>query len=442
MTQQLREAISLLQLSNLDLATYVSQFLEQNPFLEWQQEMESTSQSLEGNTSDEHTYFEEALFGDRGGAASKYSDEGDEREIIIPHKKSLHDHLLEQLHSIFLSPLEKAIGTYIIYNINERGYLDLPLENVVKTLNCSYRMAEDVLGLIQQFDPSGIGATSLPFCLKTQLKDKNKLTPRLEKILDHVEDLPRLGIIDFAKKIGLRKEDVGGDLKILRQCDPFPGLAYAFESPQTLIPDVYVNLEEDEIQVMINPSYSPQPIFHKDYYTAMKSKTKKIEELQAIQGYYNQATWLLNALEQRRQTLLNVTREIVFAQKDFFLKGIHCLKPMIFQDIAQAVGVHESTISRIVQNKHLATEKGVFPFRYFFATGFQSRTQEHSAQYIKSMIQGLIDAEDSHKPLSDDVIVQIFKKKGVEIARRTVAKYRMALHIPSSSERKRLNLCL
>lgn len=441
MTQQLREAISLLQLSNLDLCTYVSNFLEQNPFLEWDQDFERHTESLEEKAPDEDAYFKDSLFGDRNQASSQSKDDGEERELVIPQKKGLHEYLLEQLHSIFLSPIERAIGTYIIYNINERGYLELSLEDITERLKCSFRTASDVLSLIQEFDPSGVGATSLVGCLKVQLQDQKKLTPRLEKILEILSELPQLGFQPFAKKLKIREEDLVSDLKVLRQCDPFPGLSYAFEAPQTLIPDVYVKRHGEELMVTVNPSYLPRPSLQKNYYEDVKERTRDKSSLQTIQGYYNQATWLMNALEQRRETLIKVSQEIVSEQKEFFLKGIHCLKPMIFQDIAERVGVHESTISRIVQNKYLATEKGIFPFKYFFATGFQSRTQEHSAQYIKSMMRGLIEAESRAKPLSDDTIVQVFQKKGVTIARRTIAKYRIAMGIPSSSERKRLKTC-
>ncbi|WP_428247719.1 RNA polymerase factor sigma-54 [Ferrovibrio sp.] len=494
MTPQLQQAIKLLQLSNIELTAYVEQELERNPLLE--------RQDGEGGGEDARDAFDvaeaggdparldldgdasvvsareamdvEADGGDSGADAYSYGGEGgglgpsdsyisgrggDMRfedgesslEQTLSEDLSLRAHVEEQWRLIPASPAERLIGQALIDSLDEAGYITESLADLADRLGTPPDAVEAVLAKLQQIEPAGLFARSLKECLGLQLRERNRLDPAIQALLDNLEMLAKRDIAGLLKICGVDQEDLTDMIKEIRALNPKPGLVFGGEPVQTLIPDVYVRRGSDGgWLVELNNDTLPRVLVNTRYYTKVaRSKPDaknpaKGEREKATKNYLseclNSANWLVKSLDQRAQTILKVASEIVRQQEAFLRLGIDHLKPLNLKAVAEAIEMHESTVSRVTSNKTMATPRGIFEMKYFFTAsiGATDGGDSFSAEAIRHRIKDLIDAESADDVLSDDKIVEILAGKGVDIARRTVAKYREAMNIPSSVERRRL----
>jgi len=474
-TPQLQQAIKLLQLSRLELSTLVQTELLENPVLEDLEEAEAEINEEDAKKAEGEKH-EEAKMEDRGhdhssdeigerdgefkepvdfdwenyiGAynaadydAGEYEsiDEGQTFENILSQTESLQDHLLWQLYMIKMAPEEKEIGTEIIGNINDDGYLQVNLEEISERCKVNLPQAEAVLTKIQEFDPAGVAARDLQECLLLQAKQLDKETPLLTTLIqDHLTDLEhhKYGVI--AKKLDLPEATIEEMAQVIASLDPKPGRPFSQEAPQYITPDVYVQKEGDKYEVLLNEDGMPKLRISNFYRrTLMKGSAASEQTKNYVQDRLRSALWLIKSIHQRQRTLYRVTKSIVKYQKDFFDKGISRLKPLVLRDVAEDIGMHESTVSRVTTNKYMHTPRGIFELKFFFNTGLQQLEGGGIAsEAVKAKIDKLIAEEDSKSPLSDQAIAEILKKHNVDIARRTVAKYREMLKIPSSSRRRR-----
>ena len=449
LTPQLREAIRLLELPVSELATYVEQAVQANPLLslEHHHDLEDPLKEL----SDDGEFLGEGesppgVLGSRMTGQGSSSDEEDEGETLIERlpasSETLRDHLLSQLNTDLRDPFEKMIGLRMIDGLDESGYLCLSLEELERDLGCPRSHIEKTLLKVQQFNPAGVFARTLAECLRLQLKDQQKLTPHMDRLLDALPQLLHSTKEKLSRMCGVGVDELSRMIALLQTLDPKPGLR--FEKPffDTLIPDVYVTYQDstDQWIVRLNQDILPRLAFEKNYHRYLRS----LESDNGIAHHYmrqqlHQARWLMKALAQREKTILAVAREIVKEQENFFHQGVMFLKPLTLKDIAQSTGLHESTISRVTIHKYMATPRGVFELKYFFSQGFFSESPGNegiSARTIQHRLNQLVQQENKEKPYSDDELTTILKKEGFPVARRTLAKYREALKIPSSYQRR------
>ena len=476
MTPQLQQAIKLLQLPNLELAAYVAQELEQNPFLEPAEAADDRGADGEDEPETdageaELTAGVEIDFGEApgGGAESvedgwadppdglprgfevgslapagrggglDFVDRGPELEARLSLPKTLRQHLVEQLHLDLPPGPERLVGLHLIDLVDEAGYLREPLAEVAQRLGCPAPTLQAVLERLQQFDPPGVFARSLKECLALQLRDANRLDPARAALLEHLELLVAADFGTLARICGIPVEDLPGMIAEIKALDPKPGLAYASEPVTAVVPDIFVQRTRGGWRVELNSATLPRVLINHSYYvelarqaTDKPAKAYLTERLQA-------ANWLVKALDQRARTLLNVAEAVVAHQLPFLDHGVHRLRPLLLRDIAQVTELHESTVSRATADKSLATPRGNFPFRYFFSNALPGVDggASHAAEAIRQQIKVMIEREDPTNVLSDDQIVVALRGLGVAVARRTVAKYRESLAIPSSVQRRR-----
>lgn len=451
MTPQLRLAIKLLQLSNQELSTLVAQEMEQNPFL-------SEPDSIDGLETEKHEdahdldfskddSFQEDLdatdsWADQATSVAKGPDEELSFESILATQVTLRDHLLEQFNADVSDPRKRLIGAFLIDSLTPAGYLEEPLEAIAQALGAHESEIEKVLYRLQKCDPVGIGARSLSECLKLQLAQMDELTEDVERLLDHIELLGKGDLKRVCKECSLQIEVLQEILTLIKTLNPKPGALFEKTQAQTRIPDIIVRRfpSDNGWRVDLNTETLPKVLVDRPYYSTLKNQAGKKQEKQYITQQLNAANWLVKAMDQRAQTILKVATELVTQQEAFFLHGIEHLKPLILRDIAEATELHESTISRVTTNKYMATPRGVFELKYFFTTSLGSTDggDAHSSELVRHKIKSLIGNEPAHKPLSDDKLVKLLKTDGIEVARRTITKYREAMKIPSSYERKRL----
>ncbi len=493
MTPQLQQAIKLLQLSNLELTAYVEQELERNPLLERQDGEpgspgedgrdafeitegggDAPSLNLEADTS--VTSAREAMdvesdgndtgadaqdYGASGGMGPQDSyisgrggdmrfDDGESSlEQTLSEEQSLRGHVEEQWRLIPASAAERLIGQSLIDSLDEAGYLAEPLAEIADRLGAPEAAVEAVLLKLQQIDPVGLFARTLKECLSLQLRERDRLDPAMQCLLDNLELLAKRDIPGLLKLCGVDQEDLTDMIKEIRALNPKPGLVFGGEPVQTLIPDVFVRRGPDGgWLVELNNDTLPRVLVNTRYYARVargsKDKGDTKENEKAAKTYLseclNSANWLVKSLDQRAQTILKVASEIVRQQNAFLRHGVDHLKPLNLKAVAEAIEMHESTVSRVTSNKTMATPRGIFEMKYFFTAsiGATDGGESFSAEAIRHRIKDLIDAESADDVLSDDKIVEILAGKGVDIARRTVAKYREAMNIPSSVERRRL----
>ncbi|TQF76588.1 RNA polymerase factor sigma-54 [Elioraea sp. Yellowstone] len=468
MTPQLRQAIQLLQFSNLEVQAWIEQELERNPLLERDdrptdeappaapaEELPPLGDAREAVAAADEAPLDAdfANVYDPGGAAdggsaagaggrggrTDFDGEGRDVEEFAVERRSLREHLAEQLRLSIADPTDRLIGACLIAGLDPAGRLALDLDALAGSLGCARLRIEAVLARMQRFDPPGVFARSLRECLEIQLREKNRYDPAMAVLLDHLDLLAKRDMRRLMALCGVDAEDLADMIAELKRLDPKPGAAFDAEPATTVVPDVLMRRAEDGGWIVeLNPETLPRVLANGAYYARVAAGAKSREERVFIAEHWANATWLVKSLAQRASTILKVASEIVRQQDAFFRHGITHLKPLILRDIATAVELHESTVSRVTANKYIATPRGTLELKFFFTTAIAGTGGEsHSAETVRYRIRELIAAEDPEAVLSDDQIVAILRREGVDIARRTVAKYREGLGIPSSVQRRR-----
>jgi RNA polymerase sigma-54 factor len=493
MTPQLQQAIKLLQLSNLELMAYVEQELERNPLLERidgdapggddnrdafdvaegeapaeRLDLASDSiadkarEAMDVDPDSDSTFNNDSGYdaanadiglasnyiSGRGGDA-RFDDEGGGLEQTLTEPQSLREHVQEHWLLMPANATDRLIGQALIDALDEAGYITEPLEDIATRLGIEADEVEAVLLDLQTIEPSGLFARSLKECLALQLRDRDRLDPAMQALLDNLEMLAKRDIPGLMRICGVDQEDIADMVQEIRALNPKPGLLFGGEPVQTLVPDVYVRRANDgSWTVELNSDTLPRVLVNSRYYARVtkpeKNSGAQNSQLKQTKTYMsdclNSANWLVKSLDQRAQTILKVASEIVRQQDAFLRYGVSHLKPLNLRAVAEAIEMHESTVSRVTSNKTMATPRGIFEMKYFFTASIAATDggEAFSAESIRHRIKTLIDAESADDVLSDDKIVEMLAGKGVDIARRTVAKYREAMNIPSSVERRRL----
>lgn len=477
-TPQLQQAIKLLQLTRLELQTLVQQELVENPVLEEtpdepseEEVAEEASQITEPaalvheakdqpteEVSSETKDFKEPSDFDWENYIGAYNTAEMtapttvKREVLSAEdlptfentatgKESLQDHLLWQLHMSNWDRDQVEIAEEIIGSINDDGYLSLSIAEMAEKAGVDPAQIEKVLKKVQGFDPIGVGARDLAECLSLQIDQLGDDLPKnyLRRIVsNHMNDLERKNYPAIAKACGLSEEKVAELVHVVSCLEPKPGRPYGGEAPQYIVPDVHVNKLIDDYIVTLNDEGLPRLQISSFYRNAMMQKKVPEQTKDYIQNKLRSAVWLIKSIHQRQKTLYKVTSSIVKFQKEFFDKGPEALKPLILRDVAQDIGMHESTVSRVTTRKYAQTPRGLFELKYFFNTKMPLSTGESTtSESIKNEIKKLIDGEDPRKPYSDQEIVELLTGAKIQVARRTVAKYREMIGISSSSRRRR-----
>lgn len=446
MTPELIQAIQILQYNSQELEEFVQEEIMINPVLEYDQN--NDGEAKEATLEDKKEEYEirakliEDEYDDISYNQWKYSKDQDETsfEQFVSKEETLEDYLYSQLSFTDLKGLEKNIGTYLIEAIDENGYITIDLENLAESFDTDLEKVLSVLKVIQSFDPVGIGARNIEECLIIQLKNKKKLNELNHKVIsEYLEDLGANRLGKVAKELGVLPEKIQDIVDLIRTLEPKPGRQFSLgENVKYIIPDIIVEKHNGEYHVITNDSTVPR-LMVSPYYASLVKKSDNDEELSKyLNNKYNSALWLIKSIDQRKQTIYNVACAVLNRQMDFFEKGIKHMKPMTLKEIAEDIDVHESTVSRAINGKYMQTPMGVFEIKYFFSGGIQDEKGVGvSSNSIKTVIREIIGSENSKKPYSDKDIVGILSQKGIDISRRTVAKYREDMNISSSSKRKR-----
>lgn len=504
MTPQLQQAIKLLQLSNLELADYVTGEVERNPFLEMG-EGEGTPQGEggeQGGTHTDETIRENAggedagdsmVAADRsmesaldtssssdsaldtnldtniynndaapdradasGGLSSGLTYEGggtikggsgvyDDRGLdqTLEGEENLHDFLTRQMAVLLTDGAERLVATHIIDSVDEAGYVSPEIcSEVAERLGASEEATENILLSLQTLEPSGVFARSLGECLAIQLKDQDRYDPAMQALVENLDLLAKREMAALKRLCGVDQEDMADMIREIRALNPKPGLAYGGQAVQPVVPDIFIQKSPAGTWVVeLNSDTLPKVLVNSQYVTELTEAGGSDKEAKAfISDCMSNANWLVKALDQRARTILKVATALVKKQQPFFEHGVRYLKPLTLKDIAEEIDMHESTVSRVTNNKFLSCPRGMFELKFFFTSAISSADggDAHSAESVKFRLKELIDAEDPKKILSDDKLVMMMKAEGIDIARRTVAKYREAMKIPSSVQRRRL----
>ena len=456
MTQQLQQAIKLLALSNLEVEAAIAEEVAKNPLLEMRpgeggesvvvrEDRETGENAPEPQGSDElATRGEEALDGDWQDAAletdSGYevgggpSDEGFDFDRLAACESSLCEHLMAQLHGA--GGVEGRAAEAIVRELEETGYLSTSLNDVAEALGVTRGQAEAGLRLVQSLDPPGIGARSLSECLALQAKAADRYDPAMARLIDNLDLLARGQMTALKRICEVDDEDLADMVRELRAYDPKPGCRFAAEPDSAPQPDVIVRRVGNGWAVELNPATLPRVLVNRRYHAELKSGPQDKSSRAWLSECLASANWLTRALDQRARTIMKVSGEIVKQQEGFFRDGVRALKPLTLAKIAEVIEMHESTVSRVTSNKYLLCERGLFELKYFFSSGVAADGGEGaSAEAVKAAIGKLIAAET--EILSDDTLVELLRSQGFDLARRTVAKYREAMGIGSSIQRRR-----
>ena len=474
MTPQLRQAIKLLQFSNMEVAAFVDEEIERNPLLDRDERSEvigerpaqdmaerpvETADSADlvaaatlpdaADSPLDHEFdgYEAAGPADGmtmpsslSGSGGTQNFESDDRglEDILETKASLREHLSEQLRLSFTERAERLIGAHLIALLEPSGRLSADPIEIAHALGTAIEQVEAVRARMMAFDPVGMFARSLAECLAVQLRERNRLDPCMQALLDNLDHLGRRDFKRLMALCAVDAEDLHEMIAELRALDPKPGANWDTSQLQPVIPDVLMRAAPGGDWILeLNPDTMPRVLINEAFY-ARVSKSAERETKTFLAERMATANWLVKSLHQRATTILKVASEIVRRQDGFFRHGVSHLRPLILRDIADEVQLHESTVSRVTANKYIATPRGIFELKYFFTTAIAgSGGESHSAEAVRHRIRAMVGAETTDDILSDDAIVATLRKEGVDIARRTVAKYREALRIPSSVQRKR-----
>ncbi len=447
-TPELRTAIKILQFSALELAEYVDEQLVENPVLEVEEESEinhdTVSIEKEVQDPDEANFDWEQYFQHQGEIRNEgtlyQESESWRTENLTPQVSTLDDHLMFQLSLLHLDKKEEVVGKFLIGNIDDNGYLTCSMEDAARQCRVDHETVEKVLKMIQGFDPPGIGARSLKECLLIQCEYRGFKNDLLSKIINsYLQEVADGRIMKVAKKLGVSLKEMQEAVDTLRLLEPKPGRRFAgSHGSHYIIPDILVEKVGSEFVVLVNDITTPRLSINSFYRDMLKSSNPDNEGRKYIESKMNSAVWLLKSIEQRRLTLYRVARCLVDFQTDFLNRGIKFLKPLTLKQVAEELGVHESTVSRATANKYMQTPRGVFELKFFFSTGVSGNQGDAtSAAAVKKMIRELIESEDPKKPLSDQKIVDLLQEKGIEISRRTIAKYREEMGISATSKRRR-----
>jgi RNA polymerase sigma-54 factor len=479
MTPQLQQAIKLLQLSNQELAEFVEQEIERNPLLK-----PGEGDGAEGDKSDDASGREELSLDNTNGSKeareqldapsddvyepgtgsdnatpasasgpsattdwSKASNGGGfsddmDFEGTLTSEKTLQEHLHEQLSLAGLSAADRLIGARLIDETDERGYLRETIADVAEALGADEANVEAVLFVCQGFEPTGVMARSITECLSLQLKDQSRYDPAMQAMVENLAMVAKHDIKGLSQVCGVDKSEIMEMLTELRALSPKPGSGFSGDTAVAVAPDVYIReMPNGMYSVELNSGTLPRVLMDKAYYAEVSALKMRDAEKEFISECAANATWLIKSLDQRARTILKVASEIVRQQDAFFAHGVAHLRPLNLKQVADAIEMHESTVSRVTSNKYMSTPRGLFELKYFFSASIPATGggEAHSAEAVRHRIKELISEESEDAVLSDDQIVEILTGYGIEIARRTVAKYRESLNIPSSVQRRRIN---
>jgi RNA polymerase sigma-54 factor len=483
MTPQLMQAIKLLQLSNLDLTAYVEAELERNPLLDRGMEDGPAAGEADGTQPSDNAAADDATWNTSGAEPNGHAieerldarvedvfpdeaepirprpadgpagysewagvgpggrDDGEYNlEAFVPAETTLADWLREQLTLAVVEPAQRMIGQYLIDLVDEAGYLGGDLAAAAEKLGTGVREVEAVLAILQGFDPPGVCARDLAECLALQLKERDRFDPAMQALIARLDLVAKRDFAALKKICAVGDEDLADMIAEIRRLNPKPGLAFGSAIVQPIVPDVFVRPAPDGAWIVeLNSDTLPKVLVNQSYYAEVSATARRDAEKSYLAECLQSATWLVRALDQRARTILKVANEIVRQQDGFFARGVEHLRPLNLKTVAEAIGMHESTVSRVTANKYMATSRGIFELKYFFTSAIAAAHggEAHSAEAVRHRIKQLIDAETAADVLSDDTIVDKLREAGIDIARRTVAKYREALRIPSSVQRRR-----
>ena len=486
LTPQVQLTLKLMKLSNLELSEYVEEELRENPLVERREQDDDAAQEpLNGAASDTaapdpedasnprdsmELATSESLpadsdspldtdyenFWDSGapaggasafgtpsagaGGRSDFSEFSPDIEATLSQQTTLRDHLQGQIAVDFTDPGDRLIGLYLIEMLTEAGYLDGGLDDMAEKLGCPTAKVEAVLERLQRFDPPGIFARSAAECFALQLRERDRLDPAMQALLDNLKLLGERKFKALEKICGVDIEDIQDMEAEILTLKRAPAEDFIHEIAQTLVPDILMRgLPEGGWHFELNPDTLPRILVNRQYHARISSEARNPEEQKYLNEKLQSANWLMNALDQRQKTILKVATEIVCQQDAFFRYGVSHMRPLVLRDIAEVVKVHESTVSRVTSNKYMATPRGIFELKYFFTAALSSTEggSTHSAESVRHRIKELCNDEPPDSILSDDDIVTALRDHGIDIARRTVAKYRCTMNIPSSVERRR-----
>lgn len=485
MTPQLQQAIRLLQLSNMELVEFVDAEIERNPLLErdegseepreteggeerepaavasgdadasddWLDLERPTSEAAASLDTDIDNVFPDTPSMELGGGPndsgwasltqrSHNLDLGDSSlEDFVSSERSLREHLQLQLPLALKEPADRLVGQHLIDLVDDAGYLCGDLHELAEKLGATLGMIERVLSVVQTFEPSGVFARSLAECLALQLKEQNRYDPMIGSLLDNLHLLAAHNMTGLKKAVGCDMTELSEMIDEIKQLNPKPGLIFGASPTQTVVPDILVRPALDNSwAIELNADTLPRVLVNRSYYATVSRGTSNATDKNYLVDCLQTANWLVKSLDQRARTILRVAEEIVRQQDGFFAHGIQHLRPLNLRTVADAISMHESTVSRVTSNKYMATPRGLFELKFFFTSSINSSSEEgeaHSSAAVRHRIRQMIDGESVKLILSDDKIVEKLKTDGVDIARRTVAKYREAMRIPSSVQRRR-----
>lgn len=487
MTPQLQQAIKLLQLSNMELTAFVEGELERNPLLERAEgdgpadgapdDRSSDSADVSSDGASEPSDADDWVDLESGGDSSRTDDmdvdpgdmfpdsedfvpgavmdsgwsglttasralsgDGADLESYVAEEKTLRLHLSEQLALAFPDPVRRMIGQHIIDMTDETGYLRGDLEGLATQLGAPLELVEETLAAMQCFDPCGVFARDLRECLTLQLKEQDRCDPAMAALVDNLHLLATHDVAALKRATGVTDEDLADMVSEVKRLNPKPGLGYGSVPAQPIVPDVLLrSLPDGSYHVELNSDTLPRVLVNQTYYATVTKSPLGKQDKSYLVDCLQTANWLVKSLDQRARTILKVSQEIVRQQDAFFTYGVRHLRPLNLRTVADAISMHESTVSRVTANKYMATNRGLFELKYFFTSAIPATGEGdlHSSEAVRHRIREMIDAEAAGDVLSDDKIVERLKEDGVDIARRTVAKYREALGIPSSVQRRR-----
>ena len=464
LTPQLQQAIKLLQLSNLELEAYIAEELSKNPLLEARSGEEdgdqapspAASEEVEGDEAAEDPGADDLIRGQAEDdrpldvdwtaealetdsfsdvVTSSGGDEAFDFDRIQYSAASLAEHLIDQLHG--QSGDVGDLARIIAETVDETGYLTVPLDNIVDLTGAPAQLVEQALQIVQGLEPPGVGARSLAECLALQAKAVDRYDPAMARLIDNLELLSKGRLTDLKRICGVDDEDLADMIRELRSYDPKPGCQFSGASVEEVTPDVFVRKTRGGYSVELNQTTLPRLLVNRRYYQELKSGPQDKASKAWLSECLQTASWLVKALDQRARTIVKVVSEIVKRQQGFFDRGVSAMKPMTLREVAEAIEMHESTVSRVTSNKYLLCDRGLFELKYFFGSGVQSAEGDGAAaEAVKAAIKEVIEAETDI--LSDDAIAALLKQRGFDCARRTVVKYREAMGIGSSIQRRRM----